>query len=182
MKIINIFFIITSLAFCGRLGIGLSGGGQYYPDYDYSSMTLQQLQEFYYGAEFYLSAEALPNVFLEPAVTYLNNPTAHTAVAGCGLGINVKPRFGDLPIVPYFGLKGTMLFYSDIDINDVLRAGNFIAYMENSTPHLLGVGFAGLSLIFGKSLSMDCNYSYYSFAPQYNVEMVWAGITYYINW
>lgn len=180
MKIISFVLIISSLAFCGSFGIGIAGGGQYYEDY--KSLTPEMLQEMFYGAELSLSAEALPNVFLEPSFSYLNNPAVSTSAAGCGLGLNIKPRLGNFPFVPYFGLKGTILFYSEMDIREAARAGQLIAYIENSSPKLIGAGFAGISLFLGKSMSLNCNYSYYSLAPQYGVEMVWAGLTYYINW
>ncbi len=180
MKKITFLLILTSLAFGGRLGIGISGGGQYLEDYE--TLTPERLETLFYGAKFNIKAEALPNVFLEPSIGYVNNPSISQSATGIGLGMTIKPKLGNFPIVPSFGLEGTLLFYNEDNIADAIRAGQLEQYIKTSTPELMGAGFAGLSLFLGKSISIDCTYSYHKFSPQYGVEMIWAGVSYYINW
>jgi len=182
MKVIAFCFITLCLAFGGTFGIGVTGGTQYEPSYDYQSITPEQINEMFYGGELSLKAEALPHVFIEPSLSYLNNPTRSSAAAGVGLGINIKPRLGRFPIVPHFGVTGTILFYNDLSLTDAARAGTLDNYLKTSTPTLVGAGFAGLSLYLGNSLSIDCNYRYHSLAPYSGVTMVWGGISYYVNW
>lgn len=180
MKKIIMLIILISLAFGGRLGMGIAGGGQY--DQDYRTITPETIQNLFYGGKCYISAEALPNVFLEPSVIYMNNPTVSLSTAGFGLGLNIQPRLGDFPIAPSFGIEGILLLYNDANISEAVRSGNLYEYIETSTPKLMGAGFAGLSLFLGKSISLDCQYRYHAFSPQYGVEMAWAGLSYYFNW
>lgn len=180
MKRTALILIITSLAFGGRFGVGFAGGGQY--DENYETITPEMLETLFYGGEVYIQAEALPNVFLKPSVSYLNNPTTSSAAAGVGLGLNIQPKLANFPIVPSFGIEGTMLLYNELNLTESVRAGHLQEYIETSTPKLMGVGFAGFSLCLGDCISIDCRYRYHSFSPQYGVEMIWAGLSYYINW
>jgi len=180
MKRIAFLLIIASLVFGGRLGIGISGGGQYVENYE--TLTPERLETLFYGAKFSIKAEALPNVFLEPSIGYINNPSISQSAAGIGLAMTIKPRLGNFPIVPSFGFEGSLLLYNESNISDAIRAGQFEEFIKTSSPELMGVGFAGLSLFLGKSVSIDCAYSYHRFSPQYGVEMIWAGVSYYINW
>jgi hypothetical protein len=182
MKVIALWVITLCLVYGGTFGIGVTGGTQYEPSYDYRSITPEQLQDMFYGGEISLKAEALPCVFIEPSVSYLNNPTSSSSAAGVGLGVNIKPRLGRFPIVPNFGVTGTILFYNDLSLTEAAQAGRWEDYLTTSKPAFVGAGFAGLSLYLGNSLSIDCTYRYHSLAPYYGVTMVWGGISYYINW
>jgi hypothetical protein len=180
MKKLWIILIIASLAFGGRFGMGIAGGSQY--DKDYKTISPESLKNMFYGAEFYIQAEALPNVFLEPSITYFNNPTISSSAAGVGLGINIQPRLGGFPIAPFFGVEGTLLLYNDLDVAEAVKSGQLNTYIETSRPKLAGAAFAGISLFLGKSISLDCHYRYQGLSRQFGVEMVWAGLSYYFNW
>ena len=182
MKVIALLSISLCLAFSGSFGIGMIGGTQYDPSYDYQTITPEQIRDMYYGGELSLKAEAFPNVYLEPSISYLNNPTRSSSAAGVGLGINIKPQLGRFPIVPHFGVTGTILFYNDLSLTEAARSGNLYDYLEKSTPTFVGAGFAGLSLYLGQALSGDCNYRYSGFSPYHGVAMIWGGISYYVNW
>jgi hypothetical protein len=182
MKVIALLVTTLCLAFAGTFGIGVIGGTQYEPAYDYQSITPETVREMFYGGEISLKAEALPHVFIEPSLSYLNNPTRSSSAAGIGLGVNIKPRLGRFPIVPHFGVTGTILFYNDLSLTEAAKAGVLNEYLETSTPVLVGAGFAGLSLYLGNSLSLDCNYRYHNLAPYNNVAMVWGGVSFYVNW
>lgn len=180
MKITCLLVIMSCLAFAGRLGIGIAGGSQYIQDY--KTLEPAQMNELFYGAQFSLQAEALPNVLLVPAVSFMNNPSISSSAAGFGVGITIQPRLGNFPIVPHFGGEGTLLLYNDMNVTDAMRQGNFETYIETSTPRLVGSGYAGLSLFLGRSISLDCSYRYHSFSRVFAVEMFWAGLNYYVNW
>lgn len=180
MKKMAYILIIISLAFGGRLGVGISGGGEY--DRDYRTISPAEIQSVFYGAELSLQAEALPNVFLETSASYFNNPSEASSTGGLGLGINIQPRIGRFPIAPLFGIKGTLLFHSDLDINNVMSEGHLTEYIETSTPQLIGAGYAGLNIFFTESVLLNCHYRYQGLAPEYTAEMVWVGLSYYINW
>jgi hypothetical protein len=182
MKVIAFFVTTLCLAFGGTFGIGVTGGTQYEPAYDYRSITPEQLHEMYYGGEVSLKTEALPHVFIEPSLSYLNDPVNSSSAAGVGLGINIKPRLGRFPIVPNVGVTGTILFYNDLSLTEAAQAGVLEDYLETSTPTFVGAGFAGLSLYLGNSLSIDCTYRYHSLAPYNGVIMIWGGVSYYVNW
>jgi hypothetical protein len=182
MKVIALLCTSLCLVFAGTFGIGVIGGTQYDPTYDYQSISPEQIQDMYYGGEIALKAEAFPNVFLEPSLHYLNNPTRSQSTAGVGLGVNIKPRLGRFPIVPHFGVTGTILFYNDLSLTEATRNGTLDEYLMTSTPTFVGAGFAGLSLYLGDALSLDCNYRYHSFAPYRGITMVWGGLSYYVNW
>jgi hypothetical protein len=177
---IIVCFIIAAPGFCGRLGIGVAGGGEYVRNYQ--ALSADEIQSVFYGAEFRIQAEALPSVYLEPSVSYLNNPSLQSTAAGLGLGFNVQPKLGRFPIVPSFGLEGTLLFYNTINLTDAFKNGTVEEYIQSSTPKLVASGFAGLNLFISRSMSLNCHYRYLSLAPQQNVEMVWAGLSYYFNW
>lgn len=180
MKKITYLIIITSLAFGGRLGIGISGGGEY--DKNRREITPDMVQTLHYGAECALLAEALPDIFLETSLSYLNNPSSSSPTAGLGLGVNFQPRIGRFPIAPLFGVKGTLLFHNNLDINNAMSEGQLVEYIESSTPQLVGTGLAGLSIYFTKSVSLNCHYRYLALAPDNSLEMIWVGLTYYVNW
>lgn len=182
MKVIALLSISLCLAFSGSFGIGMIGGTQYDPSYDYQTITPEQVRDMYYGGELSLKAEAFPNVYLEPSISYLNNPAHSSSAAGVGLGINIKPQLGRFPIVPHFGVTGTILFYNDLSLTEAARSGNLYDYLETSTPTFVGAGFAGLSLYLSQALSVDCNYRYHGFSPVHGVAMIWGGISYYVNW
>jgi len=180
MKKIVCLLIVTTFAFAGRFGIGIAGGGEY--EENYKTLTPETIQDIFYGAEFYIQAEALPNVYLRPTISYLNNPSISSSMAGIGLGVNVQPRLGNFPIAPFFGLTGTMLLHNEMDIAEAVKSGRLNEYIETSTPQLMVSGHAGLNLFLSKSLAIDCHYRYHSLSPQYGVEMIWAGLSYNINW
>lgn len=180
MKTIIVISLITSLCHAGRFGIGFAGGGEY--NRNYETVTVDELQTVFYGAEFRLQAEALPCIYMEPSIKYLNNPSMASTAAGVGLGINIQPKIGRFPIVPSFGVEGTLLLYNNLSLSDVMNNGNLADYIETAHPRIVGSGFAGLNLFLGQSVSVNCHYRYLSFAPQQNVEMVWAGLSYYFNW
>ncbi|KPJ73809.1 hypothetical protein AMJ52_03135 [candidate division TA06 bacterium DG_78] len=180
MKKITLFLIIVSCTFAGRLGIGLAGGGQY-PNH-HETLTPEQFLDLYYGAELSVQAEALPHVYLEPFITYLNNPSHSSSSAGVGLGITLRPRLGRFFIAPAFGIKGTLLFCNDVDIADAIKNGQLNEYIESSSPRLNSTAFAGLTILFGEKMSLDCQYRYCGLTQEYGIEMVWAGLNYYINW
>jgi hypothetical protein len=181
-KIVFIFFVfvIVSSAFAGRLGVGLAGGGQY-PEHR-ESITPEQFLDLYYGAELSIQAEALPHVYLEPHITYLSNPSQASSSAGLGLGITIRPRLGHFFIAPAFGIKGALLFSSDGDITDAIKNGQLSEYIESSSPHVNSTAFAGLTFLFGDKMSLDCQYRYCGLTQECGIEMVWAGLNYYINW
>jgi hypothetical protein len=180
MKKIICLFLITTFCFAGRFGLGLTGGGEYKENYE--AVTVENINDFYYGAEFYIQAEALPSIFVRPTMSYLHNPSIPSSMAGIGLGVNVQPRLGNFPITPVFGITGTMLFYNDLDIAEAVKNGRLNEYIESSTPRIVGSGYAGINLFLSRSLVLDCQYRYHSIAPQTGVKMVWAGFSYNINW
>lgn len=172
---------IFALSTGGRLGIGFSGGGEYKNGYGLQNYS--QIQSMFYGVQFHISAEALPYMFLEPIGLVMNDAIKHSNVPGIGLRINVAPRFGKFFLAPFFGIEGDILFYnSNIDLRDAASQGNLQYYFEGSSPRAIGMGFAGLSIYFGRAISLDCQYRYLSLAKNLGTELVWAGITYYINW
>ncbi|UCC12331.1 MAG: hypothetical protein JSW02_02000 [candidate division WOR-3 bacterium] len=180
MKKIIIFIISVSFSFAGRFGIGVAGGGEYLADYEITSP--QEIHDMYYGAEFRLQAEALPHVYLEPSLSYLNNPYFSSTAVGVGLGMTFQPRLGRFPIVPSVGIEGTLLLYNTIDAVAAAQDGTLQQYLETSTPRMAGSGFAGLNLFLGELLALNCRYRYHSFAPNANAEMIWAGVSVYLNW
>lgn len=180
MKKIGLFLIIASLTYAGRLGIGIAGGTQY-PE-NYETIVAERFQNLYRGAEFYIQAEALPHVFLEPSIAYLNNPSLSSSSVGFGLGVNVRPRLGGFFIAPSFGIKGTLLLSNEIDISEAIRTGQLGAYIESSSLHATYAAFAGMSIFFSDKVSLDCQYRYLGLIQEYGVEMVWVGLNYYINW
>jgi len=172
---------IFTLTFAGRLGIGFSGGGEYANDY--TLQNYDQLSRMFYAAEFHISAEALPYMFLEPIGLVVNDATQNLNVPGVGLRINVAPRLGKFFLAPFFGIEGDIMFYnSHIDLKNAATAGRLRDYFEGSSPRVIGMGFGGLSIFFGKAMSLDCQYRYLSLSKNFGVEMVWAGLTFYINW
>lgn len=180
MKRAIYLLIIFSLAFSGRLGIGISGGSEYF---DYETITIEQIPGLYYGGEFSLQAEALPNLYLEPMVSYLNNPALSSSALGFGLRANVQPRLGRFPIAPFFGVEGALLLYNNnLNASTALMSDRLETYIETSQPRTIGLGFAGVTIFLGKSVSIDCQYRYLSIADNYGIEMAWLGLTYYINW
>ena len=180
MKRIVCLSMIATFAFAGRFGVGITGGGEYKENYE--TVTVENIHDLYYGAEFYVEAEALPSFFLRPTLSYLHNPSISSSMAGIGLGVNVQPRLGNFPLAPFFGVTGTMLLHNDLDVTEAVRSGRLNEYIETSTPQLVGSGYAGINLYLGRSLTLDCQYRYHSFSPQFGVEMVWAGLSYNINW
>jgi hypothetical protein len=173
--------LVFTIVFAGRFGIGVSGGAEY--DEDYQTLSYEQLPSLCYGAEFHLQAEALPYLYLEPTALYLHDARISSPTCGIGLRVNVSPKFKSFPIAPFFGIEGTLLFYNDeMDLNDAVRGQHFDAYLESSSPRATGSGFGGLSIYFGRSVSLDCQYRYLRLAESYGLELAWAGITYYINW
>jgi len=179
----RIFWLVTltPLAFAGRLGIGISAGGQQYGDY--RSLTVEQLPTLFYGSEFHIQAEALPHFYLEPLVSYYNNPGSAKSGLGFGLRANIQPRLGKFPLAPFFGVEGLIVLYNnDVDIGSAFQSDRLAEYIESSTPGTIGLGFAGVTLFLGKALSIDCQYRYLSFTRNYGVEMTWVGLTWYINW
>ncbi len=172
--------ILLSIANAGRFGVGISAGGEYRQQY--APLTPENLNSYFYSARANLQAEALPNVYLEPSITYLNNPEINQSALGTGLGFNVQPRLGRFPIAPSFGAEGILLFYNDEPAYQAIRTGTFESYIAESDPKFIATAFAGLSLFLGKSASIDCQYRYHSFAPQLGVQMLWGGISFYVNW
>jgi hypothetical protein len=181
MKTIFYITLIAPLAFAGRFGVGFSGGIEY--EQNYQLMSYQQLPLTYYGGEFHLQAEALPAFYLEPTISYLNNPQLTTSAIGAGLRFTVQPRLGRFPIAPFFGGEGTLLFYNqNMDLRTAIQSGRLEEYLQTSNPRPIGYGFAGLSIFLGKSVSLDGQYRYLSMNQQIGVQMVWAGFTIYLNW
>ncbi len=173
--------LLAPFMFGGRLGIGIGGGGQY--DMDYNTLQYESPTNLFYGAEFHLQAEALPNMYLEPLVLYLNDGINQTPACGIGLRINVAPRLGRFFLAPFFGLEGDILFYNPkINLNQALLNNQLEGYFRGSSPSSAGFGFGGISIYFGKSISLDCQYRYYSPNRGIGIKMAWAGLTYYINW
>jgi hypothetical protein len=176
-----IILLISALSFAGRLGIGISGGAEY--QRDYALDNYDQLPKMFYGAGFHISAEALPYMFIEPVGLVVNDATRGVTVPGIGLRINVAPKLGKFFLAPFFGVEGDIVFYnSEFSLQEAVASGRMSAYFENSTPRAFGMGFGGLSIYFGKAVSLDCQYRYTSIAKGLGVEMVYAGLTYYINW
>jgi len=181
MKPLIYILLVTSLTFGGRLGIGFSAGGEY--DKNYQTIDIYQLPDLYFGGEFHLQAEALPNLYLEPLVTFLNNPDMSTAALGFGLRVNIEPRLGRFFIAPFFGAEGTVLLYNDnVDLLVAAQTNRFDEYIETSHPKPVGQAFVGLKIYLGKSISLDGQYRYLSLTENYGVQMAWAGLTFYINW
>ncbi|OPX18575.1 hypothetical protein BXT86_00480 [candidate division WOR-3 bacterium 4484_100] len=180
MRYLITILIITIPALGGRLGFMFAGGGEYQENY--RSITLENSAELFYGAKFAVSTQALPNVYLEPSLLYFNNPLLKNSAGGIGVRLNIQPRLGRFFLAPSFGVEGDILFYNSVDLADQVAAGQLKEYIETSHPKLMGAGFAGLSLFLGRSVSIDCNYQYHQISPQFGIEMVWAGISYYINW
>jgi hypothetical protein len=181
MKNYIIIALIAPLAFAGRFGVGFSGGAEY--DGNYQSLSYEQLPLLFYGGEFHLQAEALPALFLEPTVSYMNNPQLATSAVGAGLRLTVQPRLGRFFLAPFFGVEGTLMFYNQgLDLQTALRSGRLEEYLRNSNPRPIGYGFAGMSIFLGRSLSLDGQYRYLRLNDQYTVKMVWAGLTCYLNW
>lgn len=180
MKKFISLFLLLSFSFAGRLGIGVAGGGEYVADYEIDSP--QEVHDLFYGAEFRLQAEALPHVYLEPSLCYLNNPFYASTAAGVGVGVTFQPKLGRFPIVPSVGIEGTLLLYNTVDAIAAIQDGSMDQYLETSTPRLAGSGFAGLSVSLGQLLALNCRYRYHSFAPNANAEMIWAGMSVYLNW
>jgi hypothetical protein len=181
MKNYIIIALIAPLAFAGRFGVGFSGGTEY--DRDYQAMSYEQLPVMFYGGEFHLQAEALPALFLEPTVSYLNNPQLATSAVGAGLRLTVQPRLGRFPLAPFFGVEGTLMFYNqNLDLQSAIQSGRLEEYLRTSNPRPIGYGFAGMSIYLGRSLSLDGQYRYLRLSEQYAVQMVWAGLTFYLNW
>lgn len=163
------------------MGIGFSGGGEYKSGYGFQNYGA--INNMFYGAEFHISAEALPYMFLEPIGLVVNDARKHLNVPGIGLRINVAPRLGKFFLAPFFGIEGDILFYNPrIDLKNAATSGRLEDYFEGSSPRAIGMGFGGLSVYFGRAVSLDCQYRYMSLTKNLGVEMVWAGITYYINW
>lgn len=175
-----VILIIIIPASAGRLGLTIAGGGEYQENYQ--SITLESSAELFYGAKFSVSTQALPNVYLEPNILYFNNPVLRNSAGGVGLKLNIQPRLGNFFLAPSFGIEGNILFYNNENLADQVAAGRLKKYIETSHPRLMGAGFAGLSLFLGRAVSIDCNYQYHQISPQLGIEMVWAGISYYINW
>ncbi|MGB9721729.1 MAG: hypothetical protein ACPL28_09655 [bacterium] len=182
MKKLTISFIlIFIMCFAGRLGIGIGAGAEY--EKSYALQNYDQLPQIFYGGEFRISAEALPYMFLEPVGLIVNDATRDMTVPGIGLRINVAPRLGKFFLAPFFGVEGDILFYNqNLAFQEAATAGRTGEYFEGSSPRAIGMGFGGLSIYFGKAVSLDCQYRYTSIAKGLGVEMVYAGLTYYINW
>jgi hypothetical protein len=180
MKYFWLSIIVFSYACAGCLGIGVSAGSEYNGNLE--TISPEIMNSMYYGAEFHVQAEALPNVYLKPSISYFNNPALSSTAAGFGLGINIQPRLGGFPIVPSFGVEGTLLLYNSLNLPEAVQNGQLEEYIETSTPRLVGAGFAGVNLFIGRSASLSCHYRYHTLAPDQHVEMVWAGIAYYFNW
>jgi hypothetical protein len=178
MNKILISMLLGAAGFAGHLSIGLAGGGEY-PDPG-ERISLSGLQNMVYGGEFFIQAEALPSVYIEPSVVYLNQFSR--SATGLGLGINIRPRLGNFLLAPCLGLKGTLMLQNDKDLAQAIRDGQLNEYIETSNPYLSSTAYAGLCAFLGKRFSLDCNYRYLHLAPGCNIEMVWAGITYHINW
>uniref|UniRef100_A0A7C4XFJ6 Uncharacterized protein n=1 Tax=candidate division WOR-3 bacterium TaxID=2052148 RepID=A0A7C4XFJ6_UNCW3 len=178
--IILIFIIATSLS-GGRLGIGLSGGLQKDVNFDYS--IYNRISELCYGGEFHLQSEALPRLYLEPLILYFNDGVSLSPNLGVGLRVNVAPRLGRFFIAPFFGIEGDIIFTNtEINLNQAIRDNCVEEYLSSSSPKISGFGFGGISFYLGKSFSIDGQYKYYSMRGRINTEMIWAGLTYYINW
>ncbi|MGQ9816699.1 MAG: hypothetical protein ACUVQ3_01925 [bacterium] len=178
-----LLFILTISALCsaGQMGIGFSAGGEY--KNGYGLQNYGTLDNMFYGGEVHISAEALPFMFIEPIGLVVNDPTKSLNVPGIGLRINVAPRLGRFFLAPFFGIEGDILFYnSRIDLKNAVTSGRWEEYFEGSSPRAIGMGFGGISVYFGKAVSFNCQYRYMSLTKNLGVEMVWAGITYYINW
>lgn len=180
-KGIFLILIVIAISFAGRFGIGFSGGYEYKSGYDLQNY--EQLQGMFYGAEFHISTEALPYMFIEPIGLVVNDAINNVNVPGVGLRINVAPRLGKFFLAPFFGIEGDILFYnSNINLRNAATSGRLQDYFEGSSPHAIGMGFGGLSIYFGKAISLDCQYKFLSLSRNLGTEMVWAGLTYYINW
>lgn len=180
-KIILLIALPLILSMAGRFGIGLGGFGEYNQNYTIQNYGL--LDKMYYSAEFHLSAEALPFMFIEPGVLVLNDALKNKMVPGVGLRINVAPRLGKFFLAPFFGIEGNILFYNPkMELKDAAYSQRLEEYFEGSSPRATGTGFAGLSIYFGKSVSFDCHYRYLCLAKGIGIEMVGGGLNYYINW
>ncbi|MEO0095038.1 MAG: hypothetical protein ABIL46_04750 [candidate division WOR-3 bacterium] len=180
-KIFMFILIISGICFAGRLGIGISGFGEY--EYDYSLENYERLSQMFYLAEFHLSAEALPYMYLEPIGLLVNDALNNRMLPGVGLRINIAPRLGNFFLAPFFGIEGNILFYNrGMELKDAVYTRRLEEYFENSSPRAAGLGFGGLSIYFGKAMSLDCHYRYLYIAKGIGIEMVGAGLTYYINW
>ncbi|MEO0123432.1 MAG: hypothetical protein ABIL69_05440 [candidate division WOR-3 bacterium] len=171
--------IIISLA--GRLGIGLSGFGEY--DQNYTLKNYESFDKMNYTAEFHLSAEALPFMFIEPSALVVNDAFTNKMVPGIGLRINVAPRLGKFFLAPFFGVEGSILFYNPaMELKDAAYNQRLEEYFEGSSPKATGIGYGGLSIFLSSSVSLDCHYRYLYLAKGVGIEMVGAGLTCYINW
>ncbi len=180
MKRLITICILASIAFAGRFGIGISAGGEY--QQQYASLTPENINDYFYSARGHLQAEALPNVYIEPSITYLNNPAINRSALGAGLGLNIQPRLGRFPIAPNFGAEGALLFYNDDPVYQAIRGGYLEQYLAESDPKFIATAYAGLSLFLGKGASLDCQYRYHNLAPQLGVQTIWGGLSFYVNW
>jgi len=180
-KIILLIALPLILSLAGRFGIGLGGFGEY--EENYTLQNYNQLNKMFYSAEIHLSAEALPFMFIEPSAWVVNDALTNKMVPGVGLRINIAPRLGKFFLAPFFGIEGNILFYNPkMELKDAAYSQRLEEYFENSSPRATGTGFGGLSIYFGKSVSLDCHYRYLYLARGIGIEMVGGGLTYYINW
>ncbi len=180
-KIILSISIPIIFALAGRFGIGLSSFGEYHQDY--SLQNYDSINKMNYSVEFHISAEALPFMLIEPCALVINDAIKNKMVPGVGLRINVAPRLGSFFLAPFFGLEGNILFYNPaMEMKDAAYNQKLNEYFEGSSPRATVAGFGGLSIYFGKSISVDCHYRYLYFAKGIGIEMVGGGLTYYINW
>lgn len=180
-KLIFLVIIFQVISFAGRLGIGIGGSAEY--NENYALQNYGELKRMYYSAEFRISAEALPYMFIEPIGIVVNDAFKNTVVPGIGLRINVAPRLGKFFLAPFFGIEGDILFYNpEMSLRESFSNNRLEEYFEGSSPRAAGMGFGGLSIYFGKSASLDCQYRYLCLAKGIGIEMVGASLTYYINW
>lgn len=181
MKKLYIITITFSLVFAGRFGIGFSGGCEY--EQGYQSLSAASLPGVFFGGEFHVQAEALPAFYLEPTVSFLNNPEANQLTIGTGLRLTVQPKLGRFPLSPFFGAEAALQFFnSDLDLVAAYRAQRLTEYFETSHPRAIASGYAGLSIFLSRGLSLDGQYRYLSLCREVGVPMAWAGMTFYLNW
>uniref|UniRef100_A0A7V3VTD8 Outer membrane protein beta-barrel domain-containing protein n=1 Tax=candidate division WOR-3 bacterium TaxID=2052148 RepID=A0A7V3VTD8_UNCW3 len=176
-----LIFATMTIGICGRFGVGIAGFCQY--ENDYSIKNYNQFANTFYGIKCHISAEALPYMFLEPVGVLINNPLRNELAPGIGLRVNVAPRLGKFFLGPFFGFEGDILFYNpSIQFRDAVTTHRLEQYFEDSSPRGIGTGFGGLSIYLGKATSLDCHYQYLYIAKGIGIEMVCAGITFYLNW
>ncbi|MCX7994781.1 MAG: hypothetical protein N3A65_03270 [candidate division WOR-3 bacterium] len=180
-KVILCIFLWYAITLGGRLGIGIGVTTKY--EENYLSQNYEELTKNYFSAEFRISAEGLPYMFIEPVGMIINDAMKKTLVPGLGLRLNVAPRLGKFFLGPFFGIEGDIIFYNqNLKFKEAIQTQRLEDYFEKSNPRAIGNGFGGISIYMGKSTSFDFQYRYLYLAKGIGVEMVGVNLTCYIDW